>query len=478
MTGVEGAPGVRNGKLYFESATPAPANAPRLLLLSYHFPPDSAVGGLRWQEMSRFFTALGWGVDVIARDFGAVEHRDDARLELFDTGLRLFSVAMREPLPERAHKIVWPQLSRLLRRRPVQRGEALTHLEVKQESSGGRGVVRAYFSWLEYAKNGNWARAAARLGIELAKSHRYQVVVGSSPPHLVHEAGRLISRATGLPYVMDMRDPWSLQERLPEFMASPLWYRLARRYEARCVHDAALITMNTEHIGAMMRRAYPQHASRIEVVRNGSDSDPLPAPIRTDRFTMRFAGSIYSDRDPRLVFRAAASVVREFQLTPEQFSIEFAGDMDGDAIRQIAAEENITAHVQVHGVLSRRAVLHFLAGATMLLSLPLAQDQDTSIPAKIYEYVRFSAWLFVVAHPASALADLLRDSEADLVGPKDVDEMTALIRRRYMQFAAGEMPLPAGRDGRFDRSVQSRKFLALISRVSARPVGAGPERNG
>lgn len=107
-------------------------------------------------------------------------------------------------------------------------------------------------------------------------------------------------------------------------------------------------------------------------------------------------------------------------------------------------------------------MLQFLANATVLLSLPLAQDRDTSLPAKIYEYVRFNAWLLVLSHPESALSDLLRGSEADLVAPNDLEGIAALMRRRYVQFADGETPQPVGRDGRFDRSVQARKFLSLV----------------
>ena len=132
----------REARLHFASPVPAPADAPRLLLVSYHFPPDPVVGGLRWQEMSRYFISLGWAVDVIARDFRDVEHLDPARLAHFGAHLRLFSVGDREPAVERAQKIVWPVIRRLLSRGPVQRVDALTHHEVKGQSSGGRGLVR------------------------------------------------------------------------------------------------------------------------------------------------------------------------------------------------------------------------------------------------------------------------------------------------------------------------------------------------
>ena len=72
--------------LYFEAATPAPARASRMLLISYTFPPDPAVGGLRWQQMAGYFAEQGWAVDVIARDFLRVEDLDTARLERLPPG--------------------------------------------------------------------------------------------------------------------------------------------------------------------------------------------------------------------------------------------------------------------------------------------------------------------------------------------------------------------------------------------------------
>jgi hypothetical protein len=50
---------------------------------------------------------------------------------------------------------------------------------------------------------------------------------------MAHEGGRLASIKTGLPHVVDMRDPWSSLQRVQEALASPMWLRLATRYENR-----------------------------------------------------------------------------------------------------------------------------------------------------------------------------------------------------------------------------------------------------
>jgi hypothetical protein len=41
------------------------ADRRRILLFSYHFPPGTSAGALRWQKMSRIGSELGWDCDVL-----------------------------------------------------------------------------------------------------------------------------------------------------------------------------------------------------------------------------------------------------------------------------------------------------------------------------------------------------------------------------------------------------------------------------
>ena len=460
-------PGPGGSTLYFSAATPAAAHARRVLLISYHFPPDPVVGGLRWQHMARAFGEEGWAVDVVARDFRDVPDLDRERLDHLPAGTRVFSVADREPLLGVVQRHLWPIVRRFRGPRAVRDGpDALTQVEVRRPGGGARGVVRTYLAWLEFARGAKWAHGAAKAGTELARSGDYIAVISSGPPHMAHEAARLVSRATGLPHVGDFRDPWSLVQRLPEDVASPTWLRLAQRYEGAVVANATLITMNTEPSCAAMRSAYPASVGKIQVVRNGCDDDPLPPATRDSCFRIRFAGSIYMDRDPRLVFRAASRMIREQGIRPGQFQFEFIGDVNsfaGTTTLQIADEEGIADFVSVGGRLPRKEVFEFLAGATILLSLP--QDSDFAIPAKIYEYMRFEAWMLVLAHPGSATAQVLRDTEADVVEPADVDEITRVLRLRYEQFTQGTHPKAVAQDGRFDRKVQAATLIGFIQQI-------------
>ena len=74
---------------------------------------------------------------------------------------------------------------------------------------------------------------------------------------MAHEGGRQLSKQTGIPHVIDMRDPWSLIQRVQEDIASPVWLHLASRYERAAIRDAAFVSMNTEASAIEMATCRP-----------------------------------------------------------------------------------------------------------------------------------------------------------------------------------------------------------------------------
>jgi hypothetical protein len=98
----------------------------------------------------------------------------------------------------------------------------------------------------------------------------------------------------------------------------------------------------------------------------------------------------------------------------------------------------------------------------MLVVLP--QDWDLSLPAKLFEYIRFDAWLLALAERNSATELLLRDTDADVVSPKDISAIAAVLRTRYEQYARGKRPHPIARDPRLSRRFQAEILLDALER--------------
>lgn len=441
----------------------------RLLLLSYHFPPGQSAGALRWQKLAAHAARRGWMLDVVTLEPGSLTDPDPERLRDLPDGIRLFGVPRRALWVERPERYLHGARRRLQAKRPARPQVSLARSELVLRPFSPRFWIRAYDSWVEDARERTWSAEAARLGHALIQPGVHRAVISCGPPQTVHEAARRLSERVGLPLVMDLRDPWSLVERVPEAHASPLRMRKAATREARAVARAGLVVMNTGRACQAMHRLYPGDADRIIAVMNGVDDDEeLPRAAKGDRFLIAYAGSVYLDRDPRRFFRAAARLVREAELRPNALGIEFMGHTGGMALEAIAAEEGLAGFVRLRPRGTRREAAAFLARAAMLLNLP--QDSELAIPSKVFEYLRHEAWLLALEKPGSATELVLRETGADVVAPDDIDGITAVLRRRYLAFARGDRPKALiVREG-LSRRVQAERLFAAIERITGRPT--------
>lgn len=469
---------------FYESGPADPAERGRLLLFSYHFPPDTAAGALRWQKLAAHAARRGWGLDVMTRDPADLERADASSLRELPPGARIFGVREPEIAAQWLERRLWKAYQRWFTVRhaapsttPAGRPACKPSYgrdELHFQPFSRRTWIRSYHGWELYAAHRAWARRAARLAQRLFDPARHRIAISCGPPHGAHEGARRLSRATGIPFAIDMRDPWSDLERWNESVASPTTPWIARRHERAAVAEAALIVMNTEPARAAMQALYPAAADRIIAVMNGYDEDEeLPAAQRDGVFRLAYAGTIYLDRSPKSLFSAAARVVRELSLRPEHLAIEFMGppaQLEEASIEDLARRSGIEAFVKVHPQGTRREAAQFLARASMLVNLP--QDNHTAIPSKVFEYMRFEAWLLALAEPGSATELLLRDTGADVAAPGDVDGIAEILRNRICEHRAGQVPRALAADGRLSRRTQATRLFEAVDEVLARGTSA------
>lgn len=466
---------------FFESEDVGSQRDRRLLVISYHFPPDRAVGAKRWEKFSHFAAERGWGLDVFMRGDVSAAEVESARRAL-PSGVRVFAVAAPQLRVERAENALWRAIKG--RRQPsgagatapasqngaphAKRPSSIPRSELRWALHTPRGWMRAYWAALDFARIRAWGDEVVSAVSSVFDPGVHRAVITSGPPFMSHDVGRRLSERYRIPFVMDMRDPWSHVERLAEGIATPAWTRLAARYESMAVQRAALIVANTEVARRQIAASYPSRAGDVLTVTNGGDDEDLPPQRRGGRFAIAHAGTLYLDRDPRALFRAAAQVIRKLALTPDDLTLEFIGDLEavgGFPIEEVAREEGIASHVRTGPSRPHREALAFMADATMLVTM--SGSNMAAIPAKTFECVRFPAWILALSAPDSATDLLLRGTDADVAAPSDAERIAEIIEKRYREHAAGVRPEPVGRDVRFSRAHQAATlFAALESRVA------------
>jgi hypothetical protein len=472
---------VKGWEVIRDAAVTSRVGSRRLLVVSYLFAPNPAVGGLRWEKFAGHFAEQGWDLDVITLHPRHLHSLDNARLAALPEGIRVIGLHQRVPIVERTEEWALGMKRRLApgaasarsstgsssdESQPrMPRPESFGREQILRVAAGSGGPQRMYHAWLDFARLEPWARDAAEAGVELFDPLIHGAVISCGPPHQTHKAALAISKRCSLPFVADLRDPLALVERLPAHIASPTWFRIAQGLERRILSGADLVVMNTEPAREAMAARHRESSAKIVCVMNGTDEEAVPNLPRP-RFVAAYAGSIYLDRDPTPFFRAAARVIRDLDLSPQSFSIEFVGNVasySGVRLSQIAEEGGVGPYVRLWESKPRDEVLNFLAQASLLLSLP--QDSELAIPSKVFDYMQFDATLLALAEPESATARLLAGTRARCASPNDIDGIAAVLSQSYRDYVAGIRPQALGAEDRFTRRYQAQHLLQRINNL-------------
>jgi hypothetical protein len=272
-------------------------------------------------------------------------------------------------------------------------------------------------------------------GSRFLMHHPFDLVYFSTTVFTAVPLGRMWKRRFGVPFVVDMQDPWvnDYYHRHPEVRKPPkygLSSRMHRMLEPWSVPSAAgLIAVSAAYIDSLAER-YPalqrKPAMVLPFAAAPQDFEGLTQP-RPNRFFDPADGKIhavYTGRGGqdlwtalRLLFSALQIGLRE---SPELFGrlrLHFIGTDYAPAntarksIQPLAEQMGVASSVREHPQrVPYFGALQFLRDAHMLL-LPGSDDPQYT-PSKLYPYILARKPLLAVLHESSGACQVVRSTNA------------------------------------------------------------------
>jgi len=413
-----------------QKKTTSTRDARRLLVISYHFPPDGAIGGQRWAGLSKHLARLGWEVHVITASAAGPEQP-------------IPNVQRHVHRRRRTLDDVYKVVAGRLRQRSSTDQQLQPEYSDRPRSSLLRPIaaVRRVLAGSMYFPDGGrgWVGAAAGAARALLRERKFDVVVTSGPPHSSHFAGLAATIGGGPQFWIDMRDPWSLTHGLG---APPDWFVRAERFMLRRLERlvfprATKVIVNTQQFALALREAEPE----LDVVclPNGVDREQLPQrdPGAVKQGSIAYVGTLYVGRNLSSVCAAMQQLLCDKPEAAATLRLDVAGAMDPRHQRQFEADvaaAGLTSVVNLHGLLPRSQALELLSRSH--LSLVLAQNQPMQVPAKLYESVSLGIPTLVIAEEMSAAA-----CEARRIGAMTLDAANVEgLRLVFEDMLAGRIP--------------------------------------
>ena len=434
---------------------------PRVLVVTYYFPPAGGPGVQRTLKTVRYLREAGFEPVVLTVDGGAFPSRDPSLAADVPDGVEVIRTRAPDPF--------------VLYGRLAGRGDAVPTGAVERTGTWARAALwaranvflpDARVGWVPFARHAGRRRlrASARVGDPFA------AVVTSGPPHSVHLAGRSLQK-TGVPWVADFRDPWTAINFYQDLPMSRPARALDRRLERAVLRRADAVTTVSptwarllEHQGGLAPRT-------VHVVHNGvDDADLAPArdaDVRRDAFVLAHVGSLYATRDPLAVWEAVRRLRAEG--AAERLVIRLVGRTD-EAVRRGALATGAPVEV-VPYVGHADAVLEQARAALLLLSIePFPADRGM-ITGKLYEYLASGRPVLGVGPVEGDASALLDETHGGtMVARDDADGVAREVRRYYDAWAAGAPLAGAPREAvaPYTRRAQTEALAEVIRGLDAR----------
>lgn len=339
---------------------------PRLLLVSYFYPPTRDTGAQRPAAMAKWLGRLGWDVTVLTTSaFGqrgtggneegsVIRSRDlqtvRARMSGHDRVDSLFDSDTYSGKPHLLSRWIVPE--------PLA------------------------VAWLPFAR---------RAALAAHRREPFDCVLTTSPPESVHAVG-LALRRRGVRWVADVRDAWTF-ESLRQPFALAAGHRLDERLERRwlgrpdavvCVSDPAAADLRARGIAAP------------RVIANAWDPDADPSPealaavdglLDPERVSLLYTGRFGSyGRDPRALVEAVRALGAEDPAAAGRLELAIAGPLTPDERALFESAARGAVKLTLLGSLERERslALQRAADALLLLAQP-ARSQLVNF--KLFEYL-------------------------------------------------------------------------------------------
>ena len=298
-----------------------------ILLVSYYFPPDSAVGGLRAAKFVRSLPEFGWEPSVLTvEDHYRDQGFDHGRLK----GLEGVQIARTGALPS---------LSRLylgLKSRLRKGASTASSVAVPVKRTGPETIVRRVKRYVVSLlimlpdDQKNWSIYAAFAAVRRIREQKIDCVLTSGPPHSIHIVGLLARLFTRAKWIADFRDPWAemLSEREPE-TRSPASDAVERWMEGLVMTYADKVLTTTNRLRLSLIDRYPGVAAgKFVCLPNSIDTHSIELVtgcVKYDPLTITYAGTLYFDRTPEPLFQAVGELIQAGLIAECDIRIKLVG---------------------------------------------------------------------------------------------------------------------------------------------------------
>lgn len=344
----------------------------KILLVAYYFPPAAGVGTFRVTKFVKYLSNYGWKPFVLTVKENNYISTDNSIIS--DT----------------------------------KRAEKIFRTKVKKLPINDVGLRWAFYLYVNAKK--------------IIREEGIDVAYYTGGPFFQWIVAPMIKSATGIPYILDYRDPWGFNpyEKNKGSLKKRLGDLITIFFEPRVIARANGVIFATKEMEREYAKRFPKESDKFVVIENGFDPDDYKdvVPKKFKKFTITYTGKFSSYRNPDNLFRAIDTFRGK-----ESYQFLHVGNEEGfvvDMARNILRNNAIFV-----GAKKYKESLSYAKGSDALVLI--SGGSNIEFTHKVFDYVSSDKPILAIVGKKTYLGKFLSSFENAFIVDDNVDDIKAAL---------------------------------------------------
>lgn len=316
----------------------------------------------------------------------------------------------------------------------------------------------------------SWYPFALSQAIKVVRNDTINVIYSTAPPYTSLLIGASLKRRTGLPLVIDFRDPWTQN---PE-MSYPSHFhqKIDEKMEKKVLALADRILVSTDINRDDLLAKYPEiPPEKCITMTNGFDpGDFEGVEVKASgKFRISHTGSFYGRQSPEFFLQAVNRAIEECKELANDLEIIFAGRSSKE-YWDLAKKYGLEGILVEHGYVSHHKAIEILMSSSCLLLIIGLGDRSNSVyTGKIFEYMASGVPIIATVPTEGASAKLIKDSGTGVVvDTEDVDSIKEAVLQHYRSWKAHSLTINTDWSivNSYDRKKQTKQLADIFNELA------------
>ena len=362
----------------------------RALIISYYWPPSGGSGVQRWVKFAKYLPSEGWQPVIYTPENPELTAIDESLCKEIPPEAEIIRTHITEPYD--------------LYRRLTGAGKGNT---------GGRNEVRQ-----KEVNPINGGKKSLKEKISLWIRGNFFI---PDPRCLMKTA-----EALGLPWIADLRDPWTKMFYFKHLHLSVFARKRHERLERKVLDKADAVVA----VSPFVQQEFQEMThTPVSLITNGFDENDFAIEVKPDgNFNITHTGLFATDGNPDVLWSVLGEICREDKVFKEKLRIRLAGKTDREIIESAYAA-GLADNIVDSGYVDHIKAVEEQKAATLLI-LPLRKEPEyrATLPGKLFEYLASGRPILGIGQQDGAMAMIIRETGTGVV----FDWNDAVSIRKYI----------------------------------------------